>query len=82
MLVSEALVSMMNLSGISQVQLSERIGRSKNFIAATVCKSRQRNCSISTETMLMAASACGYSIAFVKKGEAPEGAMVLTVKDD
>lgn len=82
MLPVDAVVLMMNSSGMTMVQLAEKIGRSKNFITSTVARSRQRGGSIATDTMLKVADACGYKLAYVKHDEVPEDAIVLTLSDD
>lgn len=82
MLPVDALVLMMANSGMTMVQLAAKIGRSKNYITSTVTTSRKRSGSIATETMLKVADACGYKLAYVKHGEVPEDAIVLTLNDD
>ena len=70
---NEAMREIVRQAGISQREASERMGRSPNWLGATLARSGSSEAS----TIAELAAACGWTLALVPSGELPEGAVAI-----
>lgn len=70
---NDAMRTIVSNAGLSMRAASERMGRSPNWLGATLARSG----SSEAGTLAELAAACGYALALVPLGELPEGAIVV-----
>ena len=70
---NDAMRTVVKNAGISMRAASERMGRSPNWLGATLARSGSSEAS----TLAALGDVCGYALALVPLDEVPEGAIVI-----
>lgn len=77
----DALLQLIDSSGMSRSSVSVAMGKNVNFIGVAASKARNNGSTISIETIKEAASVCGYSLILAKENNLPESSIIISEKE-
>lgn len=77
MQVLDAITKLVNASGRSWRDISATMGKSDNYLSATVAQSKRKAGDVRSATLAEFAAACGYVLALVPVDQLPESAVVI-----
>lgn len=75
MQVLDAITGIVTASGRSWRDISNAMGKSDNYLSATVAQSKRKAGDVRSATLAEVAAACGYALVLVPEGEVPDGAI-------
>ena len=73
----EAMTAIIDASGESRRTLSERMGRSPNYLASVIEQSQRKGGNVNSATLAALADVAGYSLAAVPADDLPPSALVI-----